>query len=774
MSLFKYIRISIIGIISFFILPQILLANLEGEIRPPEDTVQGIDIKIVDYGLCFIGDTLKKTFILRNTGSEFLKIGSTDPTYFNGLYPKIANHDNDFFEFNPPPEDKPEFLIAPGIDRELKMYYVADDTSKYKAGKKYALLKLGLYDSKLPDVPAPGYGDMVALDSFLLIARKTTHYIDGYESENYFDSVYVNPPIKVSWTWPVKNVSTNNLQIDSDTLIPLSPNPDFIITKNLPQPIYQKNVIDWQIEFNPQDIGGDSAVYRLKYHPHPILYPDSIDYAVVKLHGIGVKQKMDIDFSDNAKPYGDTLDVGEVWVDSTKQIKTVLKNTGNMKFGTISQKILNYKGGTDSIFTLIEGVRELPFHLDTNKTTDTIKFNFSPIQRGTFISEYILVSDIIRRNIKGIPSEGLNQKIYLKGTGIEPEISVARDTVDFGNVVLHLDCDSTDILNLPINNNGNTILEIQDVSIDPPFTPITPISELAIPPNSQRILQIEFNAKTPGIGNHSDTLFIISRDVRPPKDTLKLIVRASSVNPQGTRLLIPDAIKAKPGRLISVPIIVDKEHINIARIFSDSLIYNASLLSYNGFEKVGTASEGANFVNIGQDINTQRLGIYIEMPQFPQQVFFQQKDTLIILKFKTYLGDNVQTEIAFAAPQFSDGICSKVLTPDITNGRFSLDSICGLSLKAIPHITKKFRFEDIFPNPAFDKIQFEYEMAYSTNIKINLYNSYGELVETMINTEIPAGTYQLTYPTSEMTPGVYYFEMQAGLFRNIKKVILTK
>jgi hypothetical protein len=250
-------------------------------------------------------------------------------------------------------------------------------------------------------------------------------------------------------------------------------------------------------------------------------------------------------------------------------------------------------------------------------------------------------------------------------------------------------------------------------------------------------------------------------------------VKVSIVNPQETRLNIPINIKAKPGRLISVPIIVDKNNIDIARIFSDTLTYNPTLLRYSSYENIGTASEGAipALLKIEPIADSSRLSIYIEMPSDDN---FKQKDTLIKLKFNTYLGDNISTSIAFANPKFSNGPCSKVLTPIDSNGIFTLDSICGLSLKAIPFTTKQFRFEDIFPNPANDKIQFEYEMAFSTEIKINLYNSYGELVEKLIDTEIPAGTYQLTYPTSDMTPGVYYFEMQAGLFRQIKKVVLTK
>lgn len=769
MTLPKQIKLLIIGTALFIMLSLLTNAEPKGEIIPPEKTQDSI----VDYGMCLVGDSLTESFILKNTGTVVLKLGTQDPSFYKGVDPSIPGHQYDFNEFNSPVDNPQPSLIDVGKEDTLIMTYKASDTSlDYPAGKKFALLKLGLYDANIQE--EPDLSQLTVFDAFLLIARKTTHYIDGYENEWFFDSVYVNPSTKVPFTWLVKNVWTDSLRIDSANFKSLSPNPEFEFSGDvLPMQIYPKNVRPWEITYNPKDLGGDSAVYSLQYKPHPKLYPDSIDYAIIKLHGIGVKQELSIEYTETT-PYGDILDFGEVWVGDSIETKTVLKNTGNLKFGTVSQNILkNKKNERDSVFTLLSGIKELPYHLDTLKITDTVKIKFSPKQRGTFISRYVINSDIASRKIKGIPAEGLNQIIYLKGTGIEPEISVASDTFDFGNVVLHLDCDSTDTLNITINNNGNTTLEIQDVSIDPPFTPITPISELTIPANSHKTLQIEFNAKETDIGNHFDTLFIVSRGVRPPKDTLKIIVKASSVNPQETRLNIPINIKAKPGRLISVPIIVDKNNIEIARIFSDTLTFNPTLLRYSGYENIGTASDGAvpALLKIEPVGDSSRLSIYIEMPPNDN---FEPRDTLIKLKFNTYLGDNISTSIAFANPKFSNGPCSKVLTPIDSNGIFSLDSICGLNLKAIPFTTKQFRFEDIYPNPANEKIQFEYEMAFSTDIKINVYNSYGELVEKLIDSSLPSGTYLLTYPTNNMTPGIYYFEMQAGLFRQIKKVVLNK
>jgi hypothetical protein len=750
-------------LVSFFVLNIIALdAGFSGQVIPPPDT----KYHIVDYGLCLVGDSLEQRFILRNTGTGQLELGGQLPSYYIGILNNDPNHQNDFYEFDPPLGDAPSYIINPDTEKVMIMrYYAQKDTITYKPGTKIAKLILGLYD---PSISHPNNNNLVVVDSFTLIARKTVHFIDGYDNYVSFDSVYVNPAGNVNYTWNVKNVYTDTLRIDSDEFRPLSPNPEFEIKgDSLPMKIYPKNVLEWNISYNPKNIGGDSALYILNYHPLPNVYPNSIDHALLKMSGIGVKEDLGLVYSD-VNISGDTIDIGEVWVGKTKEIRAVFKNTGNMPFGADSQSILKNKiDEADSNFSITRKLKELPFNLDTNKT-DTINFEFHPKIRGNFISRFVINKDINSREVKGVPAEALKRIFYIKGTGIEPELSAASNTLDFGNVVLCLDFPSTETLLLPLNNIGNTTLEIQDAFVNPPFTVLKVDTIGAF---SQRTMKVVFHAIQ--IGNYTDTLYIILKNVLPPKDTFRIIVKASSVKPQASNISIPSEIKAKPGSRINVPILVDKNNIYIARIFRDTLTFDGTLLRYYGFGNVGTASEGADKASIKIEPlgDSSRLAIYIEMPD---KVFFQTSDTLIILQFNTYLGESESTYIAFANPEFGDGLCSNVLTPIKSNGRFHLDSVCGLDLKAIPYSTKQFRFENPYPNPASEKLEFECEMAFSTKAEISLYNSYGELVSKLLDSEIPAGTYIYTFPTTGLAAGTYYCEFKAGLFRQMKNIVITK
>ncbi len=737
-----------------------------GQIIPPAITKN----KVVDYGMCLVGDSLVETFILKNTGTGMLELGTHLPSYYKGILNNDPNHQFDFYEFKLPPDDDVPYYIQSDTQKIMKMTYHADkDTISNKPGLKLAKLILGLYDAS---ISYPVDTDIVVIDSFTLVARKTVHFIDGYDNYVNFDSVYVNPVGNINFIWKVKNVYIDTLIIESDEFQPLSLNPEFDIKGYpLPAKIYPKNVYDWNISYNPANMGGDSARYILNYHPMPSQYPDSVDHAWLKMYGVGVKEDLGIVSSD-ADFQADTIYAGEVWVGKSKSIQVVFTSTGNMPFGADSQNILKYKiDEPDSNFTFTQKLNQVPFNLDTG-STDTAIINFHPYKRGNFISRYVIYKDINERPVRGVPADAYTKVFYIKGTGIEPELSVASDTVDFGNVVLHTDCLSADTLPLTLNNVGNTTLSFS-AYVKPPFLVIPFVDTIAA--FSQKTMKVVFNVNdTNQTGDYTDTLYIIMSDVQPPKDTFRIILKATSVEPQTSYIKIPHNLKAKPGTRINVPILVDRNNIKIARTFRDTLTFDSTLLRYYNYNNIGTASEGAVKASIVIEpigAGSSRLAISIEMPD---RVFFLPSDTLILLQFDTYLGDQVSTYIAFANPEFGNGPCSSVLTPLPDNGLFLLDSVCGLDLKAIPYSTKQFRFEDPYPNPASGDLKFECEMAFSTKAEISLYNSYGEIVAILLDSEISAGTYIYTYQTAGLPAGTYYCEFRAGLFYKVKNIVITK
>jgi hypothetical protein len=59
-------------------------------------------------------------------------------------------------------------------------------------------------------------------------------------------------------------------------------------------------------------------------------------------------------------------------------------------------------------------------------------------------------------------------------------------------------------------------------------------------------------------------------------------------------------------------------------------------------------------------------------------------------------------------------------------------------------------------------------------VSLKIFNTLGEDLETLVNEEKSAETYELTWDASNLPSGVYFYRLQAGDFVQTKKMILLK
>ena len=79
-----------------------------------------------------------------------------------------------------------------------------------------------------------------------------------------------------------------------------------------------------------------------------------------------------------------------------------------------------------------------------------------------------------------------------------------------------------------------------------------------------------------------------------------------------------------------------------------------------------------------------------------------------------------------------------------------------------------------YPNPFNPQVAVSYQLSAVSHLNASIYNTQGMMVEELLNTEMSAGTHQLTWNASNMPSGVYIIKMQAGEFMHSQKVVLMK
>jgi len=86
----------------------------------------------------------------------------------------------------------------------------------------------------------------------------------------------------------------------------------------------------------------------------------------------------------------------------------------------------------------------------------------------------------------------------------------------------------------------------------------------------------------------------------------------------------------------------------------------------------------------------------------------------------------------------------------------------------------EFALEQNYPNPFNPNTTISYSVAKAGFVNISVYNLLGEKVATLVNTTQEAGRYDVTFDASNIPSGIYFYSIEAGDFKSVKKMTLLK
>jgi|GEM_PF-3513562 len=94
-------------------------------------------------------------------------------------------------------------------------------------------------------------------------------------------------------------------------------------------------------------------------------------------------------------------------------------------------------------------------------------------------------------------------------------------------------------------------------------------------------------------------------------------------------------------------------------------------------------------------------------------------------------------------------------------------------------INNNFKLEQNYPNPFNPSTKIDYNVPSTNNVKINIYNSNGELLRTLLNEEQNSGERSVTWNGKDsngsiVSSGAYFYQIQVGELAAAKKMILLR
>ena len=79
-----------------------------------------------------------------------------------------------------------------------------------------------------------------------------------------------------------------------------------------------------------------------------------------------------------------------------------------------------------------------------------------------------------------------------------------------------------------------------------------------------------------------------------------------------------------------------------------------------------------------------------------------------------------------------------------------------------------------YPNPFNPTTTISYELPKSTYVKLSIYDITGRLVETLVNEHKNAGYYSVNWNAANVSSGIYFYRIDAGEFRSVRKCLVVK
>ncbi|HEY3250340.1 MAG TPA: T9SS type A sorting domain-containing protein, partial [Ignavibacteria bacterium] len=90
-------------------------------------------------------------------------------------------------------------------------------------------------------------------------------------------------------------------------------------------------------------------------------------------------------------------------------------------------------------------------------------------------------------------------------------------------------------------------------------------------------------------------------------------------------------------------------------------------------------------------------------------------------------------------------------------------------------IPNEFSLHQNFPNPFNPSTSIRFDLPKSSFVKLTVYTSLGSEVAALVNENLIAGSYEYKWNASDrISSGIYYYSLEAGSFRETKKMILIK
>ncbi len=86
----------------------------------------------------------------------------------------------------------------------------------------------------------------------------------------------------------------------------------------------------------------------------------------------------------------------------------------------------------------------------------------------------------------------------------------------------------------------------------------------------------------------------------------------------------------------------------------------------------------------------------------------------------------------------------------------------------------EFQLRQNFPNPFNPNTTISYRLPENDHVSLTVYDMLGKRISTLVNQQQSAGTHSVEFDATELSSGLYIYNVQTGKFVESKKMVLIK
>ena len=89
-------------------------------------------------------------------------------------------------------------------------------------------------------------------------------------------------------------------------------------------------------------------------------------------------------------------------------------------------------------------------------------------------------------------------------------------------------------------------------------------------------------------------------------------------------------------------------------------------------------------------------------------------------------------------------------------------------------VPSAFSLSQNYPNPFNPTTNIKFDVPKSGNVKLNVYDMSGKVVQELVNTALNAGAYSILLNAVNLSSGTYFYRLESEGYTDTKKLVLIK